>query len=133
MTQHPILLGAVKTYKMTLFNPWNGYGKLATTECLCYFFFVEYFLSVSILYKIPGSSFCKHWMHSTSSLPTAVSCAQITNTEGRTCLSAARTSAVAPTKTILTRNTASIRNEYLLSPWCLGISFLPKTSKPIFC
>lgn len=80
MAQHPILLGAVQTYKMTLFDPWNGYGKLTTTECLCYFFFVEYFRSVSILYKIPGSSLCKHWMHSTSSLPTAVSCAQITST-----------------------------------------------------
>lgn len=53
---------------------------------------MEIFLSVSILYKIPGSSLGKQWMQSTFVMPTVVCCAQITNVDGGVCRSATRTS-----------------------------------------
>lgn len=87
---------------------------------VCYFFLLQYFLSVSLPYTLSGSSVCKPWVCHPSSLPTAVSWAQIMSTESRMCLWCKNFNSCTHKNVIMTRNTARVRNEFFLPPWCPG-------------
>lgn len=100
MAHHPILLGAVQTYKVTDI-PSSAQGMGMANSLLLNVYVISSLWNIFyffILYKVSGRSLSKAWMHSTSSLPTAVSYTQITRIEGRTYLSAAGTLTVALTK-----------------------------------